>query len=400
MPAVYQSDPIDFPNKLGGEGADVGVDEGSGAMVRRLTSGPLANHLIYCEQPYASPDGKRIAIIRGRDFTFENDFSLLISDVDALTLTRVERSIPRNLVHQNWGEWLYYRTHEGAMRRVSMLTLAKESVLPDGAVPANLDLLSITPDGQTVFAVNPTRVTAPPVLAIDTRTGKMSEVFSHPDNLNAHLQVEPTRGKQFLMQLLAGSGRGPDGVPGKLTGVPLFVMNADGTNVRKLALGGVHSAESSGHMAWITGRDRVACCLDWNRESRTHDARHPQGNLGIVSPGDSKPQIFAAPEHGFYHVSVSRCGRYFVCDDFMDFQADAFRSRIGPIRIVVGCFDTGKYRVLVRDCLALGIAGSSNWEPVPYFTADNRYVIFNSSPHGTNQVFAAAVPADFLKSLD
>jgi hypothetical protein len=154
--------PIDEPPKWSGEGADLGADPASGAWVRRLTSGPMMNHPIYCEQPYTSPDGKRVAIIRSRDFTYENDFSLLVAEPDTLQMARSNRPC----------------TYRG------------------------------------------------------------------------------------------------------------------------------------------------------------------------------------------------------------------------------GTFHTGKCRTLVRDCMSHGIAGGSNWEPVPYFTADNRYVIYNASPFGTNQVHAAKVPPEFLKRLD
>jgi hypothetical protein len=154
-------------------------------------------------------------------------------------------------------------------------------------------------------------------------------------------------------------------------------------------------------MAWIGDSGRIACAVTWDRKNHRHDPRHPQGNLIIAAPGDTEPQIFTAPEHGFYHVSISRCGRYFVCDDFMDFEIDAFRNgHIGPARIVVGNLETGKYRVLIQNCCAYGMCGASWSEPVPYFTADNRHVIYNASPYGINQIHVAAVPPEFLASLD
>ena len=123
--ADYHTAPIDEPVVWTGEGCDLGTDPGSGAAVRRLTSGPMMNHLIYCEQPYTSPDGKRVAIIRGRDFTFENDFSLLVAEPETLKLARLERSIPREIAHNSWSEWLYYQTHERGLRRVSLLNLKR-----------------------------------------------------------------------------------------------------------------------------------------------------------------------------------------------------------------------------------------------------------------------------------
>ncbi|MCE9591533.1 MAG: hypothetical protein K8S99_13530 [Planctomycetes bacterium] len=390
---------IDDPLRWGAEGADQGSDPDSGAAVRRLTSGPLMNHQIYCEQPYTSPDGRRVAVLRSMDFAFSDSYALLIAEPDTLRSVRIERSIPPQVAHHAWGEWLYYGTHAGAVRRVSFVTLAKEPVLPDGAfAPATENLASITPDGRTIFIENLHPGVETPdrqIVALDTRSGARRVIFTDPDNINGHTQCEPTDGRLLAMQLGIHRAGQPDAVP-------VHVMGIDGSNIQPLPLGGVHTAESSGHMAWIPGTGRIACALQCDRENHRHDARHPRGNLAIVGPGDTAPKIFAAPDHAFWHISSSRCGRYFVADDFMDFKDDLYgRTGVqGPVRIVIGAFASGKSRVLLRDCKMQGIAGTSRWEPDPYLTADNRYVIFNASPLGSNQVFAARVPEEFLKSLE
>lgn len=390
--------PIEDPLMWAGEGADQGCDPDSGAAIRRLTSGPMMNHLFYCEQPYTSPDGRRVAVVRSIDFSFSDSFTLLIAEPDTLRSVRIERSIPQQIAHHAWGEWLYYGTHGGGIRRVSFVTLAKEPVLPDGTfMPDREYLASITPDNRTIFIENLRPGVDSPdrqIVALDTRTGARRVIFVDPNNVNGHTQCEPTEGRWLAMQLIVPREN-------QTVGVPVHVMGIDGSNIRRLPLGGVHTAESSGHMSWIPGAGRIACALMCDRENRRHDPRHPQGNLAVVGPGDTAPRIFAAPEHGFWHVSASRCGRYFVADDFMDFKDDFFgRSGTqGPVRIVIGAFATGKYRVLLRDCKMQGIASSSRWEPDPYLTADNRYVMFNASPLGTNQVFAARLPEGFLESL-
>jgi hypothetical protein len=85
----------------------------------------------------------------------------------------------------------------------------------------------------------------------------------------------------------------------------------------------------------------------------------------------------------------------------MDFRADALVSGPpGPIRIVIGNLETGRSRVLLRDCQHYGVCGRSPYEPNPYLTADNRHVIYNAAPFGLMQVFAAEVPDAFWRSLD
>jgi hypothetical protein len=391
-----RSAPIDDPVFWSKEGADQGIDPDSGAAVYRLTSGPAMNHLIYCEQPYTSPDGRRVAVIRSHDFTHGGTFALLAVEPNTLRSARVERAIPAQIAHSAYREWLYYGTHEGALRRVSLLTLVKEPVLPEGSIDPALDnLSSVSPDGRTLFIERKIPGTAR--YQIDTLSiagGERRTIFTDPDATNAHLQCEPGDGARVLMQLVAHR-------EGQPTRVPVLTMGPDGSGVRRLPIGDPRTAESTGHMAWVAGARRVACAVGWDREARRHDPRHPRGNLVIAGETDASPRVFAAPEHGFYHVSVSRCGRYFIADDFMDFRADLFgeTGRMGPTRVVIGNLETGRYRVLIRDCQLQGIAGSSSWEPDPYLTADNRYAIFNASPFGTNQVFAARLAEDFLKSL-
>lgn len=209
-----------------------------------------------------------------------------------------------------------------------------------------------------------------------------------------HAQSELGEGKRCLYQLIKSKTSGRH--------VAVYTQDYVSGKTEYLPLGLDKSAESSGHMAWIGETGQIACAVDWMREEKCHDPRHPEGNLLIARPGAEKPTVFEAPKHGFYHVSISRCGQYFVCDDFMDFQSDAFttnRGGPGPSRIVVGNLDTGKHRVLINDCQDYGIAGSSRFEPDPYFTADNRHVIYNASPFGVMQVFAAKLPDLFLDSL-
>lgn len=392
-------------NVPGKEGADWGTDPGSGAKVVRLTSAPAMSHNIYCEQPYASPDGKRVLLGRMRD-TF-GDVQLLVADVEAMSLTRVEASVPSELVaHVPWGEWAYYPMADGSIRRLSLVTLERQEVLPRGTVAkAGTYFSSITPDERYLVCDEPVG-TRPGsrTLLLDTRTGERRTIYDGPDNLNSHAQVDRSDRQRMLFQLLQrGNG---------VTRVTVHARELAGGELgeaRQLPVGSEWTADSSGHMAWIGTTGKAAIAVNWDRANRKQDPRHPEGNVVVAAPGnpgEAKPTVFPMPGHALYHVSVSRCGRYFVGDDFMHWEADAFAHRdsgtlrgAGPIRIVVGCFATGRSAVLVRDCQNYGIAGSSRFEPDPYFTADNRNVIYNASPFGTMQVFAARVPEGFLEAL-
>ena len=385
---------IDGPLKQDVEASDWGVDPDSGARVIRLTSAAAWSHNIYCEEPYGSPDGRRLLVARAYD-RFAPTRQLLVADLETRRLTLVEPDLPSEAVaHSPWTEWVYYVMGDGSVRRLSLLTLERRLVCPAGTLtpPPDAFMETITPDNRWLIGYEQHEGPGLRSVAFDMRTGERRVLREGPDNLNPHAQFEPGDGRRWLFQLIR-SGDAP--------GVPVFVQGLHGGQPVQLPFGKPWSAESTGHMAWVGRTGRVACAANWCRDEKVHDPRHPGGNLLIAAPGDEKPTVFPAAQHGFYHVSVSRCGRYFVSDDFMAFRTDAFVSGPpGPVRIVVGNLATGRSRALIRDCQDYGIAGSSRYEPDPYFTADNRYVIYNASPFGLMQVFAAEVPAEFLQSLD
>jgi len=376
------------------EGADWGIDPESGAQVVRLTSAAAWSHNIYCEQPYGSPDGRRVLVARGYDL-FALHRQLLVADLETRRLTLIEPDVPTEAVaHFPWSEWVYYVMHDGSLRRFSLVTFQRQLVGQPGTLPTPPDayLQSITPDDRLIICDEKMDGDRLRSFALDLTTGERRVLCDDPENLNPHSQCGPPPGRRRLYQLIRRTTNPP--------GVPVFVQPLDGGEPLPVPFGAPWSAESTGHMAWIGSTGRVACTVNWQRAEKRHDPRHPQGNLLTAAPGDPAPTVFPAPRHGFYHVSISRCGRYFVADDFFDFRADAFRGRFaGPTRIVVGCLASGASRVLIGDVQAYGIAGSSRYEPDPYFTADNRHIIYNASPFGITQVFAARVPEGFLAGL-
>lgn len=393
---AYRHVDADMPHVR--ECADWGVDARSGARIVRLTSSVAMSHNIYCEQPYGSPDGRRVLLFRTHDF-FARHCQLLVADLEARDTTLVERDVPSECVgHVAWGEWVYYPMHDGSLRRVSLMTLAREEVFPAGTVapcPACL-VQSLSADEQWLILCEKAGPGRFRTMALHLESGERRVVDADPDNRNPHAQMSPVDPNLLLYQTIVppASGKGE-------VSVPLFVRDLNGGEPRRVPIGHPWTAESSGHLAWIAGTGKIACAVGWDRENRCHDPRHPQGNLAVAGPDDQEPRVIGSPEFGFYHVSVSRCGRYFVCDDFMHWQANgATDGTCGPSSIVVGSFRTGRCRALVADCRNYGIAGNSRYEPDPYFTADNRRVIYNAAPFGTIQVFAAEVPAGFLESLE
>jgi hypothetical protein len=88
----------------------------------------------------------------------------------------------------------------------------------------------------------------------------------------------------------------------------------------------------------------------------------------------------------YSHPNASRDGRFWVSDE-----------RDGA-QIVVGAFKTRKAQVL---CASGSSFGSPQYtHPHPYFSPDNRWVIFNSDRTGIPHVYAARLPDGLLEDLD
>ncbi len=380
------------------EMGDWGTDPGSGSLVRKLTGPPVWSHNIYCEQPYCSPDGKRVMIVRAVD-PFSPTRQFVIAELTGgWIMTLVEEAVYESFGHSPWSEWAYYRVPDGAVRRISLLTLERQEVLAAGMLSGQVSttwLSAMSQDDRYLLVDEMVEGNGFTTYALDLQTMKKHVIAAGKENRNPHGQFDRRTDGAHVMRQYFGTG------PGVKSRIQILATDILTSKEGVFPIGGDWCAESSGHMAWVGLTGKVACALGWDTAGRRHDARHPEGNVAICAAGDAKPRIYRMPEHAFYHVSVSKCGKYMVGDDFMDFKADGFVSAgPGPIRIVVANIETGKYRVLIKDCQNYGIAGSSRYEPDPYLTADNKYVIYNASPFGVMQVFAAQVPEGFLEGLD
>lgn len=387
--------PLDWPAREASEVSEWGIDPGSGAVIRRLTAGACYHDIIYSEQPYTSPDGQRIAICRNRD-SFLPGYELIVADVVTGQMWMVEPSFVRRCVaNAAYTGWIYYHTHDHGVRRISLSTLEKQQVIPAGEMPPGCQLHSITPDQSTGLIFDGRDKAAPALSTMLFTTGEHTEIYRDPDNKNPHAQLDRTDGSRVLFQKCDWTKQG----------FPLVVFVHDRTTGKRtqLPFGGRHTANPSGHMSWIGQTDAVACLVEWRRGQRLHDPRHPSGNLAIARPGDEVPQVIGGAGHAYWQIAVSRCGRYFLCNDFMDIEGNyragtdvlydsAWPSHRGPLRLVAGSFATGRTRTLIADA-----PGSGRGH---YLTADNRHVVYAATAWGQWHVFAAAVPEGFLESLE
>lgn len=391
------------------ESCDRYDDPVSGARIIQLTSAAAISNNIYGEQPYCSPDGKRLVIARCQDFCFDEEGSLLVHDLTNLQITMVVRKMVgvRGVFNNAWSGLVYYWTPERTLRRLSLMKLEHEEVYREEDPMAPLVSSSVSPDQRYIIGLAP-RLTGPnapifQIIRLDLTTGTRDVIFEHPEISNPHMQFNPITGKQILVQNDCGIRLNPDGSLdwSAAQGGKLFVINADGTNLQYMPVDSPYTAPTTGHECFVADTGKVLTSVAWivhNDHHWTHDARHPMGNIIIAHPGNETLTVFAMPEYITNHVSVSRCGRYFVADAW---RGGGFRSgKLQSTALVMGNLETGKYRILVDDTLCSG-GGNQCTHTHQYLTADNRHVIYNSDLYtGIPQVYAARLPDGFLASLD
>lgn len=382
------------------EACDYPADPETGVRLVQLTCSNEISTTIYCEQPYCTPDGQRVAIVRGNDRSFDDRVKLIVADLEMLKLALVESDFnagwgSSSIANAPWSGLLHYWLGD-AVVRVDMSTMEKRTLFKGSDAPEPRRLQSVSPDQR--YGIYRAQRPGPTngIVRVDLEDGSWEVIHEDPEIVNPHLQFNPVHGRQILVQHNRGTrvtedgGREPTGERRETT---LFVIDADGSNRRPLPVGEPYTPSATGHECFVADTGRVCFSVHWNKESWALDERWPQGNLFTAAPGEREAKVFAAPEHRFNHVCVSRCGRYFL--------ADSYPNRLpGAVPLVIGNFETGKYRTLLEDCGAQS-GGAQFTHAHAFLTTHNRHAIFNRAPAGhVPQVYAAHIPESFLASLD
>ena len=373
------------------EAADERPDPVTGARISRLTSAPCINNNIYCEQPYGSPDGRRIAWVRVHTDPAATH-QIYVADLDSMRITRIAGVTSGN--NASWGDEFLYEGPGGSVMSFSLSTLQHRVVLSQPPVD-RVQLGSVSPDNRYVIYTRPLPGPTLGLEILDLQEGSVRTLLEHPEITNPHLQFNPVHGRQIMVQHNVGSELNRDGSAkweSMGRGCTLFVVDVADGAVTPLPVGEPYTMRGTGHEAFVADTGRVCFTVHWDWETLALDARYPTGNLFTAAPGDAAPTVFEAPEHRFNHVCVSRCGRYFLADSYG-------QGLPGPVPLVVGNLETGKYRSLIQDCQA-SCGAAQFTHPHAYFTADTRRVIYNADPHGIPHLHMATIPDGFLASLD
>lgn len=383
------------------EACDQGRDPESGAAIVRFTQAAKHSINIYCEQPYTSPDGRYIAVMRSdeADPRFA-PHDLLTVDLATKRIQPLVRNARSYFIGTAaWSGILYYLSFEHELMRLDIATGELQFVWREWPFPEEFMLQSVSPDQRYLVGALPQASYLTAIIRIDLQERRWKVILERPEIFAAHLQYMPTApGQPLTIMGLMNRGRQINdrwdarNYTVEHPGPCYYSVDNDGGNFRTFPSGEPVLPTNTGHSAWVAGTGRIAFSVSWNNDTWQLDSRWPQGNLFTAAAGEDQPEDFPAPEHRFNHVSVSRCGRYFVCESYP-------KGVPGPVPLVVGNFATGKYTNLVGDCKASS-GGPTCSQPNAYFTADNKHVIYNADPFQLGQVFAASVPEGFLNSLD
>jgi hypothetical protein len=353
----------------------VETDPDSGAEIYLLGADERPADNIYGEQPYGDATGRRIAI---RYYsTAEKQGGIEILDLGDGSRHEVLSGKPPFPAFHAWGEWLYYRqTVEGQamLRRCNYLTLQIENV---AALPPDRGSYSygtVSPDHR-YYAVSvtppaPEGQPAPPaqVHLLDLQSGQWSVMLDKPGYHAKHEQFSRDGRNRVLIQL----NKIPD-----VKEVLLSELEIGGGETRFPA-DQPYTLRPTGHEAWIGTTSEIFY-------STGSDAT-TKGNIWRGKVGDQEATLVYAGKR-FGHISVSRCGRYWIGDT----------SEEG-IPIYIGSFASGQAR---RVCLSRTEYDKKQWSHAhPYLTADNQWLIFGARREGHPQCWGAKLRPGWLAELD
>ncbi len=364
LPNVFATDKKDWLLK------PVETDPESGAELFQLTNDERPTDDIYGEQPYTSRDGNRIAVEHASSGKLSGGVSIL--DLTDGSLFPVITNKPRFPAFHAWGEHLYYqqtvddklvlkRCHYSKLVKEDIAELPKaEGVFSYGTVSPDLRYyaVSVHPEGG-----------GSKVIVVDLKTGERRTLVQKPEYYFKHEQFSMDGKNRVLIQ----ANKMPD-----VKQVHLGALEVDREGIQWFPADRPHTPRPTGHEAWIGATDRILFSTASDKDGR--------GNVWMAGLKDSSPTLVSQTATRFCHVSVSRDGRFWIGDDM---AAD--------VPICIGSVKTGKHRRLVFSRTKHDRKQSSHTHP--YLTANNRWLIFNSTRSGQAQVYGARLKEGFLDSL-
>jgi hypothetical protein len=364
------------------------VDPACGAQIYQLTSCPAINDHIYCEVPYMDAASRYVIFWRKHDSV--GPARLWRADLERDLLTVISEPLYElrgfAVSPDQRHFFCTHRINEVTVQivRIEIATLEEQRWTFDDGGPAPRTMGAVTPDGRYYIGSAYLGSKRFGILRFDLARNERELIYEQDHEMcNAHPQIDPG-GTDIMIQhnrdsIVDDQGRmvRPYGEIGKT----IYLIDIDGGNRRPLPWGRPHTWPTQGHQAWIGKTSGILSTVGGGPREQLA----AEGNLLALWPGEERPRV-AGKGYYYSHPNASRDGRYWVSDELPEG------------RIVVGSFKTGA-------CAVLCASGSSfsrpqYTHPHPYYSPDNRWVVYNSDRTGIPHVYAARIPDGLLASLD
>jgi len=361
----------------------------TGAEIWQVTTEELPQSNIYCEVPYCSRDSRYFVYQRRNpELSGGNRYEFMAVELGTWKQHRLDVStgISGSAISHDGKFYYTKQAGDGAtdLIRAELADGTTEKVyrFQDGLRIRSLG--TVTTDGR--YYAGGTKVDPGwemfDVTLVDLEKGTQRIIDRDPFILNPHPQFEPGEGRQLMIQHNRGGKFSPDGKLERLVGpegATLYVLSVPEGKRTELQVGKPYTTPATGHEAWIGDTQEMLLTV-----SASGDYSLEKGNLLGVRAG--QPPRVVARGYRFNHVGVSRCGRFFCCDDWQ-----------GSFKLAVGSTATGKSAVVCES--KTSPTRGQNTHPHGYLTPDLKWVIFNSNRSGFPHIYAASVPEGLIAGL-
>ena len=377
----------------------------SGARVVQVTSSEAISDNIYHEVSYMDASSRWFMFHRqkrenegrlpGRDPT-----ELWRCDLRDFSLRQVADNIERTVGMAVSPDQRYFYCLRRKLDSGHELLQIEIATLAQKTIPLDFDTAqtplramgSVSPDNLTYIGGIHLAVRKFGIVKINLEKGSSRLILEQgQDHLNLHLQIEPGKGQDILVQQNRGAEIDDNGNVLKMIGeegATLYLIDINGNDRRSLPIGKPYTWRCGGHQAWIGATGAILFSTDPENPDPLKAVEEGKrlGRLRIIRPGEATSRVaFKGDYYGC--ANPSKDGRFVVC------QAVPPKTPI-----VVGSVKTGKMRILHESRATIKIPHYAC--PKPYFSPDCRWVIFNSDRTGTPQIYAATVPEGLLDELE
>ncbi len=361
----------------------------TGTEIWQVTTEQRPQSNIYCELPYCSGDSRYFVYERkNRKENKDNPTEFMVVELGTWK---------QHLLDVGWNmtgcaitrEGIFYYLKRTPGREVDLvradLSKGQPQTLFRLRYPAVAGSLgTVSPDGR--YYARGQRLDQEykrfGILLVDLRKGTEIVIDEDRYNYNTHPQFDPSRSDRLMIQHNRGSKFSPEGVRERAIGpegATLYLLSVPDAKRTGLQVGHPYTTFITGHEAWIATSGEILFSV-----VARDDYLPEKGNLLRVRPGESAR--VAARGFQANHVNVSRCGRFFCCDDWR-----------GTCKIVIGSLQTGRTAAVCESKASM--QRDANTHPHAYLTPDLKWVVFNSDGSGFPHIHAASVPPGLIESL-